>query len=762
MKIQEKAVLHNRFDVKVVNAANGKVKQTAVGFNVITNYYFNSRLTASPLSKTSDLFRYIAVGTGNGTPKVTDTALFNHLIRKEVTTLETIYEYPTSHTTKQIKLEATECNGSTITEVALGGIYSSTFSTYYYIMSHAMLQDSEGNQIAIAKTDTDVVYITATFYATCTPSGFGTNGIYPTADKNYLFRWLLTGNTDGTVRFSRFPVEYSSDMNVKYHGSKNYSFSSGVGNTTTYQYDLPVTTFLDSECNNRLVKHLGVAGVGAFTFPNHEVFPPYPIDHIVVGEGDGIKTEFNVRCPLIQPGTARIFVNNNELVEGTDFIADYESNCGDWYENYHTAGLTCKDAGVTFGDLASKPPYTGRSYRDPLAWWDCYDDTVYPSSCVVSDENPIIIDFGLAKACNSLKIDILTVTAARLDTLRIQYSANGTSWADVSGLTRSGQAWKFTEVSARYWRVFLSGEGNATVVVTSSGMTGSPITLSVPVASSDTASIVAGKIKTAIDSNANVSALYDTSVSGADVVLTAKAPAANISNLNIALSNGTCTGLAQVSTSANTTTGVAPVKQQENIYVTGTIGTAGNATVIITAAGMTNSPITLSVPVASGDSATAVASKVNAALVQNSDITDIFTISADNGRYVRLTAKTATDNDPTFNNSIDNGTCTGLTAIPTSTVDYAGNAGTKQVETLTVAGSISYNWTYNLYYQSFPTRDGQYFGSSFFLGKTVPGLKFTTPPPAGAAITASYALEYPFKTANNLLRFTYSVQLQRG
>lgn len=762
MKIQEKAVLHNRFDVKVVDAASGKVKQTAVGFNVITDYYFNSRLTASPLSKTSDLFRYIAVGTGNGTPKATDTALFNHLIRKEVTTLETIYEYPTSHTTKQIKLEATECNGSTITEVALEGYYSGTWSSYYYIMSHAMLQDSEGNQIAIAKTDTDVVYITATFYATCTPSGFGTNGIYPTADKNYLFRWLLTGSTDGYVRFFRFPVEYSSDMNVKYHGSKSYSFSSGVGNTTTYQYDLPVTTFLDSECNNRLVKHLGVAGVGAFTFPNHEVFPPYPVDHIVVGEGDGIKTEFNIRCPLIQPGTARVFVNNTELTEGTDYTVDYESNCGDWYENYHTAAMTCKDTGVTFGDLASKSPSSSYDYRDPFAWWDCYDRTVYPSSCTVSDVTPIKIDFGAAKACNSLKIDILTVPAARLDTLRIQYSTNGTSWADVSGLTRTGQAWKFTEVSARYWRVFLSGEGNATVVVTSSGMTGSPIILSVPVASSDTASIVASKIKAALKSNENISPLYDASVSGADVILTAKVPAANVSNLNIALSNGTCAGLTQVSTSANTTAGIAPIKQQENIYVTGTIGTAGNATVIVTAAGMTNSPITLSVPVASGDSATAVASKINAALAQNSDITDFFTISADNGRYVRLTAKTAADNDPIFNISMDNGTCTGLTAIPTSTVDYAGNAGTKQVETLTVAGSISYNWTYNLYYQSFPTRDGQYFGSSFFLGKAVPGLKFTTPPPAGAAITASYALEYPFKTSNNLLRFTYSVQLQRG
>ena len=762
MKIQERAVLHNRFDVRVVDAASGKVKQTAVGFNVITNYYFNSRLTASPLSKTTDLFRYIAVGTGTGTPAVTDTALFTHLTRKAVTTLDTVYEYPTSYTAKQIKLEATECNGSTITEVALEGYYSGTFSTTYYIMSHAMLQDSEGNQIAIAKTDTDVVYITATFYATCTPSGFGANGVYPTAESNYLFRWLLTGSTDGYVRFSRFPVEYSSDMNVKYHGSKSYSFSGGTGNTTTYQYDLPVTTFLDSECNNRLVKHLGVAGVGAFTFPNHDVFPPYAVDHLVIGEGDGVTTEFSMKCPLIQSGTVRIFVNDTEMTGGTDYTVDLENNCGDWYENYHTAALTCKEVGVTFGDLASKAPYSGRNYRDPIAWWDCYDDTMYPSSCVVSDVNPIKIDFGSARVCNTLKIDILTVPTARLDTLKIQCSDNDSDWTDVSGLSRTGQVWKFTETSARYWKVFLSGEGNATVVVTSSGMTGSPITLSVPVVSSDTASIVAGKIKTAIEDNANISALYDTAVSGADVILTAKTPVANVSGLNIALSNGTCSGLTTISTSTNTTAGVAAVKQQENIYVSGTIGTAGNATVVVTAAGMVNSPITLLVPVTSGDSSIVVATKVNAALAQNSDITDFFTISPDNGRYVRLTAKTAADNDPTLNISIANDTCTGLTAIPTSAVDAAGNAGTKQVETLTVSGSVSYNWTYNLYYQSFPTRDGQSFGSTFFLGKTVPGLKFTTPPAAGAAITASFALEYPFKTANNLLRFTYSVQLQRG
>ena len=762
MKIQEKAILHNRFDVKVVDAESGKVKQTAVGYNVILNYYFSSRLLNTPHYKTSNLLTYISIGTGTGIPAVTDTSLFNFLTRKEVTTLETVYDYPTSYTTKQIKLEATECNGHNITEVGFQSYRSATFGGTYYQMTHAMLQDSEGNQIAIAKTDTDVVYITATFYATYTPSGFGANGIYPTAENNYLLRWLLTGTTDNYVRFSRFPLEYSSDMSVKFHGSKNYTFSNGEGNIETYQYDLPVVTFLDSECNNRIVKHLGVAGVGAFTFPNHEVFPPYRVNHLVIGEGDGETAEFNVKAPLIQAGTARVFIDGEELTEGIDFVVDYENNCGDWYENYHTAGMTCKDVGITFGDLALKTPYSGRNYRDPIAWWDCYDDAMYPSSCTVNDENPILIDFGTAKACNTLKIDILTVPSARLDTLKIQYSANGANWTDVSNLTRTVQVWQFTEVSARYWRAFLSGEGNATVVVTSSGMTGSPMTLSVPVESSDTADIVASKIKVAIEDNENITTLYDVSVSDADVILTAKAPATNISNLNIALSNGTCAGLTAVSTSANTTAGVAAVRQQEHVYVTGTIGTAGNAAVVVTAEGMANSPITLSVPVASGDSAATVATKVNAALEENSDITDFFTISPANGRYVRLTAKVAADNDPTLNISIANDTCTGLTAIPTSTLDASGNPGTKQVETLTVAGRVSYNWSYSLYYQSLPTRDGQSFGTTFFLGKTVPGLKFTEPPAAGTAITASYALEYPFKTENNLLRFTYSIQLQRG
>jgi len=455
MQVKQKVLLHNKFEVKVVDAVSGKVKQTAVGYNVITDYYFKSRLTASPLGKTTDLLTYIALGTGTGTPAITDTALFTHLTRKAVTTLETVYEYPTSHITKQIKLEATECNGSNITEVGFEGRYSGTWSTYYYLTTHAMLQDSEGNQIAIAKTDTDVVYITATFYATYTASGFGDNGIYPEAESNYLVRWLLTGSVDGYVRFGRFALDYSSDLNTNYTSSKSYSFTGGSGSMDNYQYDLPVVTFLDSECNNRIVKQFGIAGFGAFTFPDHDVFPPYAVDHLVIGEGDGETTEFNIKCPLIQAGTPRVFVNDVELTEGTDFTVDCESNCGDWYENYHTAELNAQLDNVEFGNIKSCTPYTGNYTRyDPLAWWNCYNTAFYPSSCQVTAEKPILIDFLSAKECNRLKINPLTVPSSQIDNLVIEYSTDNENWTAVTH-TRAEQVWSWETVSARYWRVYI-------------------------------------------------------------------------------------------------------------------------------------------------------------------------------------------------------------------------------------------------------------------------------------------------------------------
>jgi len=112
--------------------------------------------------------------------------------------------------------------------------------------------------------------------------------------------------------------------------------------------------------------------------------------------------------------------------------------------------------------------------------------------------------------------------------------------------------------------------GDAVVVVTSTGMAGSPLTLNVPVALNDTAAQWAAKVRTALAANVTIAQRFDVSGTSAAIILTRKPIStlsdgitsvpirlANDANLNISLNNGTCTGITPATTSTNTTAGVA-------------------------------------------------------------------------------------------------------------------------------------------------------------------------------------------------------------
>lgn len=102
----------------------------------------------------------------------------------------------------------------------------------------------------------------------------------------------------------------------------------------------------------------------------------------------------------------------------------------------------------------------------------------------------------------------------------------------------------------------ITGNGNASVIVTAAGMSSSPKTASVPVLNGDSASTVGGKIRTFLTSDLDIGTFFNVSGSGANVVLTSKAVAANDATLNISIANGTCTGLTSAPTSTNSTAGV--------------------------------------------------------------------------------------------------------------------------------------------------------------------------------------------------------------
>jgi len=125
------------------------------------------------------------------------------------------------------------------------------------------------------------------------------------------------------------------------------------------------------------------------------------------------------------------------------------------------------------------------------------------------------------------------------------------------------------------------------------------------------------------------------------------------------------------------------VIQVETATVVGTIGGsgAGNATVVVTSALMIMSPKTFSVAVANNDTAAQVAAKIRTALANDAAINEYYHVSGAAAAII-LTARTAAANDATLNVSVDNGTCTGLTAAPTSANTTLGRAAGTTIGTV--------------------------------------------------------------------------------
>jgi hypothetical protein len=112
-------------------------------------------------------------------------------------------------------------------------------------------------------------------------------------------------------------------------------------------------------------------------------------------------------------------------------------------------------------------------------------------------------------------------------------------------------------------------------------------------------------------------------------------------------------------------------KQIETATVVGTVTGAGDASVIVTSAYMANSPKTFLVAMSGSETADQAAALMRAALVYDADIAAQFIVSGATDKVI-LTTHVDRANDTTLNIAIANGTCTGLTAAPTSANTQAG------------------------------------------------------------------------------------------
>ena len=135
---------------------------------------------------------------------------------------------------------------------------------------------------------------------------------------------------------------------------------------------------------------------------------------------------------------------------------------------------------------------------------------------------------------------------------------------------------------------------------------------------------------------------------------------------------------------SSSTSFAAGTDQIETATAAGTVTTAGDATITVTAAGMTGSPKAISVPVVLSDNAAAIALAIRTTLSADADVIALFAVSGATDKVILTRSKNlgcAFANDSTLNIAITNGTSAGVTVAASSANTTSGSASTGTIIT---------------------------------------------------------------------------------
>lgn len=306
--------IHNRWDIEVVDAKTGKVKQRAQAENVITNNWW-SVLEGGNLPATGGFF----FGSGSGTPSASDNALFHQEgYVSSFNSGSTDYKRFTDGVAwirRCHKFTELQQVGVTFSELGLR-------SSNAVLTTHAMLTDMNGNPVTITKTDSDIFYIYATVYTH-----------WNTRNNKYMLIYYDTGYPIIAWALGQGGININASLQCyKFNAHESYSM---MCSTSTYTcavtYDTTnkkVTLSFESTsyripvgAGNNLgnVDHTG--GIGAIRisltgalFTTEDFYDGDDIVGEAIGTGDGSNTRFFTNFDL--PENAKVYVNGVQKTSG--------------------------------------------------------------------------------------------------------------------------------------------------------------------------------------------------------------------------------------------------------------------------------------------------------------------------------------------------------------------------------------------------------------------------------------------------------------
>ncbi len=286
MEITKNVSLHNEFTIIKRDIRTNKTEQVGKAYNIIVDQMWER------LCNEDSYFNNIAFGTGSGTLSTSRTGLFNYLDDKSAETTEEVWDYPVSKWQRKVILAPEEYVGEEISEV--GVAYSSGTGN---LVTHALVEDSEGNPITIPKTEFDEITIYADVYITLDDNMYdGQVKFFPSATNNRLVQFLFQNQSS---LFGQYRVGYGDTF-----GSTWFA----TGSTASRTADVGNRKILFSEERFGTAdgnSDYGIWNVGfasdtdeiIFTsvLPVTGVFEGYNVEGEEVGVGDGTTTEFDLK-----------------------------------------------------------------------------------------------------------------------------------------------------------------------------------------------------------------------------------------------------------------------------------------------------------------------------------------------------------------------------------------------------------------------------------------------------------------------------------
>lgn len=475
MKLSLGLEIKTSYHLQLRRVTTGEVIQDIRPKNLILKQFLNNiGLTNSQSYGNMFALWGIGVGRGSGTPANTDTGMFTQLwipgaehTTVPVSSVTTVFndEKTIGTATITTTFPASASYVGVITELGIMAKTNSRGNTLF--ITHALLQDSEGNPISINKTDLDELLITAILQVSLTATDFVVMPltvskfgglVRSTGDadrllyKNFLHmgrtKKNLMGANAGTVS-----GDYSSDSNIQWNTlTPGMTWDSAnmkmVATNSRILADAGNVHYFNSLCLNYF---------GCWPLPNANIFPFYTINDISIGVGDGTTKIFNNPLNYFVENSEVITVGGVTLTRGTDYTIDFENNASGLLE-------------LSAGNLA-----VGSSDADAVV----DQTTYYPlfkacdgSSIQCSDTGnrlsatkPLILSLTTAKKVNTLRL--IHFNRKRSDynynenltsaSFKLSYSNDNVTYTEIitTGLfdADTGQTFTFNTVSAKYFKL---------------------------------------------------------------------------------------------------------------------------------------------------------------------------------------------------------------------------------------------------------------------------------------------------------------------